>query len=659
MSGSIPVPLGARPVPITGDVSRLAPDVRRRRRDFPVAIVAMPWALPTRPSAQVGLLAAIARSHGFPVTPVSAFLDLGARLGLDTYVALAHATRPQIGDWLFGRAAFGAENPDVDEALLDVLDTDLEPALAAALGSDHRRALREIRDEVAPALIDGLLEEIDWAAHRVVGFTSTFQQSVASLALAGALKRRWPHLRILFGGANCDGPMGRELMRGMTVVDLLLAGEADRSFPDLLARLADLDGDPSPPADRASRSLDRVPGLLWRDEDGEVREGPPPVPTEDLDELPVPDYDEYFERSDRLRRGGASPTVIDIPFESARGCWWGEKLTCTFCGLNGSTMAFRSKSPDRVLDELAELTRRHGHFSLFATDNILDLGYLDAVMDRLAVDGTGYELFYEVKATLDRQAMGRLRAAGVTSIQPGIDSLSPNVLRHMRKGMRVLQGVNLLRWARFYGVEVFWNILWGIAGETPEDYVAMARTIGLLHHLAPPIGLTRIDIDRFSPYFEAPGEFPTHTPLRPDAGYALAYPATVDPRAIAYRFDGELVGSVADADVAPTVAAAATWTAAWARAPRPTLEHRWAPGVLRVGDRRSALASCVHEFGDPHAALYRAANDGPRTESGLATDLDLPIEAVREALGELERRGLVLRDGPQVLALAVPAGGAR
>ena len=37
-----------------------------------------------------------------------------------------------------------------------------------------------------------------------------------------------------------------------------------------------------------------------------------------------------------------------IPLETSRGCWWGMKHHCIFCGLNGKQMAFQDKSPDRV-----------------------------------------------------------------------------------------------------------------------------------------------------------------------------------------------------------------------------------------------------------------------------------------------------------------------
>lgn len=50
------------------------------------------------------------------------------------------------------------------------------------------------------------------------------------------------------------------------------------------------------------------------------------------------------------------------------------KHHCTFCGLNGTAMRFRAKSPQRVLDELACLARRYRSFSFEAVDNILDIG---------------------------------------------------------------------------------------------------------------------------------------------------------------------------------------------------------------------------------------------------------------------------------------------
>ena len=77
-----------------------------------------------------------------------------------------------------------------------------------------------------------------------------------------------------------------------------------------------------------------------------------------LDTLPIPDYDDYI---DAL---ASSPAAADVTpmlmLETSRGCWWGEKHHCTFCGLNGLTMAFRSKTPERVIEEIETLRSRYG-----------------------------------------------------------------------------------------------------------------------------------------------------------------------------------------------------------------------------------------------------------------------------------------------------------
>jgi hypothetical protein len=57
------------------------------------------------------------------------------------------------------------------------------------------------------------LASVDWDAYDVVGFTSTFAQNVASLALARRVADLHRSSAIVFGGANCEGEMGLGLHR--------------------------------------------------------------------------------------------------------------------------------------------------------------------------------------------------------------------------------------------------------------------------------------------------------------------------------------------------------------------------------------------------------------------------------------------------------------
>ena len=63
----------------------------------------------------------------------------------------------------------------------------------------------------------------------------------------------------------------------------------------------------------------------------------------DLDALPVPNYRDYMARVQASPLGKTiNPRLL---FQTSRGCWWGAKQHCTFCGLNGQGMAYRSKVP--------------------------------------------------------------------------------------------------------------------------------------------------------------------------------------------------------------------------------------------------------------------------------------------------------------------------
>ena len=361
---------------------------------------------------------------------------------------------------------------------------------------------------------------------------------------------------------------------------------------------------------------------------------------------------EYFERAARL---GLPTDHIAIPFESARGCWWGAKHHCTFCGLNGTTMRFRAKSPQRVLAELDQQSRRYRTFRFDAVDNILDPGYLTTLLPAIT-DGTrDYEIFYEVKANLTRAQLKVLAAAGVTRLQPGIESLSSPVLALMDKGVRAAQNVNFLRWARYYGITVGWNILWGFPGETPADYATQTAAIPHLVHLQPPASANRVWLERFSPLFTNPAKFPMRRRV-PEASYRHVYPSTVDIERVAYFFDYELEGVPDDTTYTALGAAVAQWSQTWQADRPPILVYRTAPGFLRIYDGRPDRQG-TYTFHNTLAAIYLACVDRPRTANAVRRELglDVPVTAVQDAFLRFGERGLMFLDDDLAIALALPA----
>jgi ribosomal peptide maturation radical SAM protein 1 len=452
--------------------------------------------------------------------------------------------------------------------------------------------------------IAGLLEEAiagrDWSAYDVVGFTTTFEQNLPSLALAARIKQRAPGIRVVFGGANCDDEMGPALHEGFAeIIDHVVVGEGEESFPDLVEAL------------RRGADVSALRGVTYRDGAGQVRSGGPREPMNDLDASPVPDFSDYL---DAIGRSGL-PVEPRLPFEASRGCWWGVSHLCTFCGLNQARLAYRSKSPSRILSEITSLAERHGCVQFNAVDNILDVRYFKTVLPALVELRREHDLdfFFEVKANLRKEQILMMREAGILAVQPGIESFSDRLLRLMDKGCTGIQNVQTLKWLHECDVVALWGLLTNVPGERPEDYEQMIRWIPSLEHLPPPTFVIPIELHRFSPYFTSP------------ASFGVQNPRTAFPYSLAYRTDERLLGRIAyvydyDHDLSPRMdelrkalsRACERWFHGYqahvASAPLDSprvrrLTVEWGPGFATIYDGRSGPIE-VHRLGREEAALY-------------------------------------------------------
>jgi ribosomal peptide maturation radical SAM protein 1 len=615
--------------------------VARERSAWPVILVSMPFMDVSRPSIQLGLLKSLAIVNGFAARTLHANLTFAHQIGVDYYHLLAEHRGRMVGEWLFSLEAFPGVAPDPDSYMVEEMADDL---FYFDLPRDELIAkLSRTRQVDVPLYLEALVDTFPWDEAAVVGFSSTFQQNTASFALARRLKQRYPHIFTVFGGANFDGEMGPEFVRTVDCIDAAVIGEGDDSFPRLLSALA------------AGTDPGAVPGVACR-RDGQVRLTPPLPPADRLDDLPVPDYGEYFTLAEDLGIiSRAGHRKVWLPIETARGCWWGAKHHCTFCGLNAETMRFRSKSPQRVLDELAQQARRYRSFLFEAVDNILDPRYLQSLFPVLIEGETDYSFFYEVKANLGREQLKLMAQAGVTSLQPGIESLSSHVLDLMRKGVRAAQNVDLLRWSRYYGIDVSWNLLWGFPGETEEDYAAQAAAIPHLLHLQPPGETSRIWLERFSPLFTGQGgsQFRDRTPER---SYRYVYPDSVDLERVAYFFDYQAEDGLPDSAYTDVRRAAADWSEAWRASEPPALTYWSAPHFVQIDDQRRRGQGGTYSFEDTLADLFLACTHRPTTATAVRRKLDLPLpaEGIQEIFQEFQQRGLVFLDGQFALALALP-----
>lgn len=605
-----------------------------------ILLLSMPFGAMERPALGLSLLKARLTRDGIACDvryPSLTFADL---LGAEEYQWIS-STLPYIafsGDWCFAEALHGPR-PEADAGYLTkVLQETWH------LGAKDIARVKAVR-AMAGKFLDHCMGCIPWKEYVAVGFTSTFEQNLASLALAKRLKAAHPQIANVFGGANWEGEMGEELHRQFGFVDYVCPGEADESFPVLAALL--LAG--------AAKSAALPAGIVYRKGGRSLSTGRS-IPVRDMDTLPMPDFSDYFrEWSESSAALTAVPMIL---IETSRGCWWGDKSHCTFCGLNGATLAYRSKSGARALEEMRFLSDRWQTDRIEMVDNILNMRYFSDLLPALAADGRPWEIFYEVKANLSRAQVASLRAAGVARIQPGIESLSDHVLKLIRKGTCGLRNVQLLKWCREYGIGVDWNILYGVPGETREDYDEMLAMFPAIEFLDPPVACGPIRMDRFSPYFEKPEEFGLIN-VRPMKPYAFLYPFPQEClMRIAYHFDFDYRPGEAPAGYADDVIRSAE---EWRQKEERGLlwSVRQPDGSLLLCDSRPGAALHEVKLSGCEAAAYEFC-DAFHSFAAIVQHLregwpgvEITEEGVRAFLESLAANRLMVTDGPNWLSLAV------
>jgi ribosomal peptide maturation radical SAM protein 1 len=481
-----------------------------------VILVSMPYASVERPSVALGTLAAALKRDGISVRTIHGNLLFAERIGREAYEGINNSDITiQMGEWTFSQAAFGNIASNIDDYVVGLYREGYPEA-------GLKESLLSLR-AAAVAFVDDLALRVVAHRPRIVGCSSVFQQHCASLALLRRVRELDPLIVTMMGGANCEAAMGIATHEHYQWIDFVVSGEADKLISGLCRQVFEHGRDVSA-ALMNYGVLGPVSRVGTHEGNGDMAAAVHSAPREivtDLDELPIPDFDDYFEQLEgsKLR----DYILPGLAIETSRGCWWGDKHHCTFCGLNGVGMAFRSKSEDRVQHELKWLSERYGLKKFMTVDNILDHRYFRRVLPALAVQGD-MKFFYETKANLNRSQVETLSRAGVRWIQPGIEALHDDLLALIGKGSSVVINLQLLKWAYNNGIWVIWNHLYGAPGEKAEWYEQTADWLPLIMHLQPPTtgSMTRIRYDRFSPYFNKAETFGVK--LVPYWAYSHAYP---------------------------------------------------------------------------------------------------------------------------------------
>jgi radical SAM superfamily enzyme YgiQ (UPF0313 family) len=375
-------------------------------------------------------------------------------------------------DWHFGRLP----RPYVPLNLLCLAASLRERGHAVEI-MDQTLALTEGRAEDGPKFHSQVAELIKGSGPDVIGFTTMCNSYPQTLTLARHCKELLPTVKIVLGGPQATA-VDRATLRHFPWVDVIVRGEADITFPDLI--------------DHWSKGRDtesNIAGLSWRDEKGDCHYTDS-VPLLDLDHLPYPAYDLY---------PASQMKSSLVPVEAGRGC----PFACTFCSTNlFFSRRYRIKAPARLVAELKYLHDTYGYKDF---DLVHDMLTVDQrwVRDfsRLLIAGN-YDLTWGCSARVDcvtDDLLEEMAEAGCVGIFFGIETGSQRLQPLIKKKLHTTQVLPTLQHCAELNMKPTASFITGFPDETTEDAIAtldMALDVlqlspdtkAQLHLLAPLVG---------------------------------------------------------------------------------------------------------------------------------------------------------------------------
>jgi len=425
-----------------------------------LALVSSPWPFFDRPSIQLGSLKGFLKKvlPDVAVDTYHLYLKIAQILGYDLYQGIS--TRLWVAECPYAALLY----PHRIETV-------------------HRFWRRKTREDSRLSSIDfitlcdkirtvsgSLLEKTSWDRYDLVGFSICLDQLSSSLYFIREIKKRAPHVPIVAGGSSCAGEMGKSLLQVVPEVDYVIQGEGEIPLSKLIrfmtghrhsaSHSSSITGTPAEKASLNSHS--NVPDLpggahlkgSWPDIPGLMSGNPKrgranSQQIRDLDELPIPDYTDYF--CDLTSLDPDHRFLPRLPMEISRGCWWRKRSHepnekgCAFCNLNLQWEGYRRKSADRVISEIDALVKRHQVLNISFMDNLLPARGLETLFSGIEHLGVDLKLFSEIRADTSHQVLRKMAAAGMREVQVGVEALSTRLLKKLNKGTTAMDNLEIMK----------------------------------------------------------------------------------------------------------------------------------------------------------------------------------------------------------------------
>lgn len=635
-------------------------------------LVSMPFAYVLSPSLQLGSLKAyvdhiFSQNASFKSTSYSAFFDVFRQVVpeipkmVGVYTGLAWHCE-NFYYLLFLRQFFSSAGWESSEIPFAELIERCNAHKCSSRGKTEQKTLlnTELLETWNQATLcflkDRLLAGLSRDAINIIGLSAQFWQVFSSFYCVRFLQQyqeQYPMV-FVFGGASTSDPSFQILAKKYQIPGIAIVGEGETQLAKIISRAMDI----SEVDEVTQRSLVQdLPRAVILSDVGIHENEMPPVPQlgagdqiSNLDELPYPDFSEYFET---LKMLSLEPKLLSqflaqnfyYPIEASRGCSYGH---CNFCNYNRMWLGFRQKSTQRILSELDYFHQMTSMEQAIFTDNLADNWITDVCRSVLHQNRT-LPIGVEIRASRNEALWVEMALSGVKIAFVGTEALSDNLLRKMKKGNTVINNLCSHKYAIEMGMQFLSNLILNHPESTIEDILETIRVLSVIPHFNPYLYNRYLLCTGSRDYAEMDPSISHRLMNDAMAFYLMNFEARIPLQSLSIDFQHP------DSSVAEAWDRFEQWyekVAGNLRKKRPRLSiENFADGVLRIVDTRFGDFKTLW-FYPPHSWVLDCCHE-PQRLAYLVQKLGLSPEQLSQITGELLEKKLLLCVGDHYLTLAL------
>lgn len=373
-------------------------------------------------------------------------------------------------------------------------------------------------------IVKYILKQIEKLNPRIVGITCYTPEFNDIIELSNKIKKKIRNIKIIVGGIH-PTLRPKEFFSEDSPVDFVVIGEGEITLYELADAILN------------TKNYDDISGIGYYDKTKKeyIQTSARPLIT-DLDAMPFPAY----EKVDMKYYTLPNPYSIRGLFLSSfyilvgRGC----PSQCTFCvsaelrKILAPGKSLRCRSAKNVVDEIEFLKKAYQIDSFYFIDDNFTIRR-DLVSDICnELIERKLNLIWGCSArinTVSEELLQKMKKSGCVQIDFGVESGSPEVLKRLKKGIKIDRIKNIFEICHRSGIRTFANILINTPEETEED---LKLTLELLDAIRPTV--TSFNI--FIPYIGTEIYERQNMNLNPEDYYLLSEPPrklVLDPR---FRF---------------------------------------------------------------------------------------------------------------------------